>query len=91
MPHALKALEIIGGLQGEDGGSPASSFDSKGQTFASVYRLDDRAFYISGPTARFSGQFSEDSETLCGLWERSEDGQTWQPWMDITLTKSFER
>lgn len=91
MPHAVKALEVIGGLQGADGGSPATSFDSEGQTSASLYRLDDRAFHIFGPTARFSGQFSEDKANLSGLWERSEDGQTWQPWMDITLTRSSTR
>lgn len=86
-PHALKAMEIIGGPQDADGGSPVTGFDSEGQTFSSVYRLDGRAFHISGPTARFAGGFSEDGETLGGVWERSDDGSTWSPWMDITLAK----
>ena len=44
-------------------------------------------FQITGPTERFAGTFSKDGASLSGTWERSEDGRTWQPWMDITLQK----
>lgn len=85
-PHATKALEIIGPA-GPDGGFPTRGFDSDGQTFAFTYELDGRTFRNIGLNERFAGAFTEDGETLSGTWGRSEDRRSWQPWMDIKLTK----
>jgi uncharacterized protein DUF1579 len=38
-------------------------------------------------TTRFTGMFSADGNTIAGHWEQTHDGSTWEPWMDITLTK----
>jgi hypothetical protein len=37
---------------------------------------------------RFTGTFSDDGNTIDGHWEQLSDERAWQPWMDITLTKS---
>ena len=43
---------------------------------------------MSSPTDRFTGSFSEDGNTITGHWERLDEEETWQPWMEITLTKN---
>ena len=43
---------------------------------------------MRSPTDRFTGSFSDDGNTITGHWERIDDAKTWQPWMDITLTRS---
>jgi hypothetical protein len=37
---------------------------------------------------RFAGTFSDDGNTITGHWERLDDEKNWQPWMDVTLTRS---
>ena len=46
----------------------------------------------SAPTARVRSTLTiaEDRQTMHALWERSENGTTWQPWMDVTFTRSEE-
>jgi hypothetical protein len=36
---------------------------------------------------RFTGTFSLDRRVITGHWEALDDASTWQPWMDITLTR----
>jgi hypothetical protein len=36
---------------------------------------------------RFSGTFSADRRVITGRWEALDNDSTWQPWMDITLTR----
>ncbi len=31
-----------------------------------------------------------DGQTMTAFWERTEDGQTWQPWMDIRFTRAAD-
>lgn len=38
-------------------------------------------------TDRFTGRFSADGNTVTGHWEQLDDQKTWQPWMDVTLTR----
>jgi hypothetical protein len=37
-------------------------------------------------TERFRGTFSDDGERIEGRWERRDEG-SWQPWMEIALTR----
>lgn len=41
-------------------------------------------------TDRFTGRFSDDRDRISGFWERRAEGETWEPWMEITLTKGAE-
>jgi nitroimidazol reductase NimA-like FMN-containing flavoprotein (pyridoxamine 5'-phosphate oxidase superfamily) len=36
---------------------------------------------------RFMGTFTEDGNTIHGYWEQRRDADTWEPWMQITLTR----
>jgi hypothetical protein len=37
---------------------------------------------------RFAGRFSDDGNTITGHWEQLDDDKSWQPWMDVTLTRT---
>jgi hypothetical protein len=39
-------------------------------------------------TDRFTGTFSDDGNTIDGRWEQLDDQDRWQPWMQVTLTRS---
>jgi hypothetical protein len=39
---------------------------------------------------RFTGTFDHERGVISGHWEALHDDSTWQPWMEITLTRSGE-
>ena len=82
----LTALEVIG-YDAATGTYPMRSFDSTGSTGTHVATLRDGVWTFTGASERFTGTFSDDGGTITGLWERSDDGAAWEPWMDITLTR----
>jgi hypothetical protein len=66
---------------------------------------DDGTFHFAGgadvaraarpstaPTAqvRSTLTIAEDRRTMNALWERSAHGSSWQPWMDVTFTRTDE-
>ena len=36
---------------------------------------------------RFTGTFNDERNVITGRWDALGDDSTWQPWMDITLTR----
>jgi Protein of unknown function (DUF1579) len=36
---------------------------------------------------RFTGTFNDERNVITGHWDALDDDSTWQPWMDITLTR----
>ena len=81
---AFTGLEIIGA---EDGGYFLHHYDSNGTRIVSKGEMQGREWRIDSKTERFTGTISEDSQTITGAWERSTDGKSWEPWMDITLRR----
>lgn len=43
---------------------------------------------IQSKKDRFTGVFSESPDLITGKWEQLDDKGRWQPWMDVTLTKT---
>jgi hypothetical protein len=102
--HPVRAIEIIGEPDAVSGGFLARSFDSDGNAeLMRVTIDDDGVFHFTGgaevaaaaqlteaPTARVRSTLTiaEDGQSMTALWERSEDGTTWQRWMDISFTRS---
>lgn len=64
------------------------SFDNQGNAGLMHARLQDGTWIFEGPTMRFTGHFSDKGNILSGTWEQLANGQNWQPWMDITLTRA---
>jgi hypothetical protein len=100
--QSVRAIEIIGEPDDEDG-YLARSYDSDGNAEVMHLRIDDDGvFHFAGggeiapaaqpqdvPTARVRSTLAVagDRASMAARWERSEDGMTWQPWMDIAFTR----
>jgi predicted enzyme related to lactoylglutathione lyase len=103
----VRAIEIIGEPDPQSDAYLARSFDSEGNFEVMKLRIDeDGTFHFSGggdiaPAAqsgngrtvqvRSTLTVSQDRASMKALWERSEDGINWEPWMDMTFTRSDGR
>jgi hypothetical protein len=100
--HPVRAIEIIGEPDPVSGGVLARSFDSDGNAEVMLVMVDDGVFRFTGgaevasvaqptdaPTARVRSTLTiaEDGQSMNARWERSQDGTSWQPWMDISFTR----
>jgi len=99
----VRAIEIIGEPDGS-GGYLARSFDRAGDAELMHLTIDDDGvFHFAGggdvasaaqptgvPTAwvRSTLTIAPDRQSMTALWERSDDGTTWQPWMDIAFQQA---
>jgi Protein of unknown function (DUF1579) len=99
----VQAIEIIGEPDGA-GGFLARSFDNEGNAELMHLTIDDSgSFHFAGgpeiapaakpadsPTAhvRSTLTIAEDRRSMTASWERSEDGTSWQPWMEISFRRS---
>jgi Protein of unknown function (DUF1579) len=99
----VQAIEVIGEPASEGGGFLARSFDNQGNAEVMRVTVDDEGVFhfAGGPeiaaaaqpadatTARVRSTLSvaSDRRSMTALWERSEDGHSWEPWMNITFTR----
>jgi hypothetical protein len=99
----VRAIEVIGEPDAAGGGYLARSFDSEGDAELMRVTIDENGVlhFAGGPdiapaaqptaasTARVRSTLAlaEDRRTMTALWERSEDGINWLPWMDISFTR----
>jgi hypothetical protein len=98
----VRAIEVIGEPD-VAGGYLARSFDSEGNAELMHVTIDDNGvFHFAGgpdvaPAARPTDTVSahvrstltiaDDHRSMTALWERSEDGTHWHPWMNISFTR----
>jgi hypothetical protein len=91
-PDAPHDIAIIGVGAGA-GRYVQHYFDSRGvartyeMSFAGdVWTLERHA---SAPdfSQRFTGTFSDDRNVIAGLWERSDDGASWEPDFELTYAR----
>ena len=99
----VRAIEIIGEPDA-GGGYLARSFDSHGNAETMHLAIDDNGVFrftggsgiapaaqrANAPTAhvRSALTIAPDGQSMTARWERSDDGTTWLPWMDIILQRS---
>jgi hypothetical protein len=69
-------------LDEESGGLVQHYFDSRGVVRQYATSIEDGVWSLrkltSGFAQRFRGEFSADGSTIEGVWEKSDDGSTWQ-------------
>lgn len=88
----IQSIEIMG-YDPERGCYFAPFFDSTGGSGAEEIRLDGRTWTWRGANVmgvkehRCFATVSEDGNTIRARHEKSEDGERWQLWMDVTLSK----
>ena len=99
----VRAIEIIGEQASQDNTFLARSYDNEGNTEVMALTIDDEGvFHFSGgpeiapaaqpvnaSTARVRStlRIGPDGNSMTALWERSQDGTTWERWMDMTFTR----
>jgi hypothetical protein len=99
----VRAVEVIGERASEGGGFLARSYDNQGNVEVMRVAIDDvGVFHFRGgpdiaaaaqPAAATTAQVrstlsvAPDHQSMTAFWERSEDGHTWTPWMNIMFTR----
>lgn len=99
----VHAIEIIGEPDADGIGYLARSFDSDGHTEVMRVTIDPGGVFhfIGGPdvaqaaqptdgrTARVRSRLAvaHDRASMRAIWERSEDGTHWEPWMQIEFLR----
>lgn len=99
----VRAVEIIGEPSPDGDGYLARSFDHEGNAEVMHVTIDEQGvFHFAGgadiaPAAqpkatpmervRSTLTVADDRLSMKALWERSEDGIRWHPWMDMTFTR----
>jgi hypothetical protein len=100
--QTVRAIEIIGEPDPGTNGYLARSFDSDGGVDVMQLTIDDDGIFhffggpdiaqaaqpTDGSTARVRSTLTvaADRSSMRALWERSVDGDSWQPWMDIAFS-----
>jgi hypothetical protein len=98
----VRAVEVIG-EPATGGGFLARSYDNHGAAEVMRVVVDDEGVFrfqggpeiaaaaqpANAPTAqvRSTLRVAPDRQSMTALWERSEDGHTWTPWMNIMFTR----
>ena len=88
----VKSMEVLG-YDGDRGRYFAMFFDSTGGFGAEELTVDGNTWTWRGSNVmgvkghRCVSVLSEDGETLRARHEKSDDGESWQPWMDVTLRR----
>jgi hypothetical protein len=101
--QGVRAIEVIGEPASEGGGFLARSFDNQGIAEVMRVTVDDEGVFhfTGGPevagaaqpadamTARVRSTLAvaSDRRSMTALWERSEDGHSWEPWMNMMFTR----
>src|SRR5262245_42740563 len=83
---AVGGLEVIG-FDPSTGQFECWFFDSQGNTTRQTLSCRDTVWVWAGPHERCTGVFSDDGRTLTARHERSDDGLSWQPAMNVVLRK----
>jgi hypothetical protein len=99
----VRAIEVIGEPAPHVGGFLARSFDDRGNAEVMRVTVDDEGVFhfTGGPEIASAAQPADtttarvrstltvapDRRSMTALWERSEDGHSWEPWMNITFTQ----
>lgn len=82
----VEAIEVIG-YDAASRTYPTHAFDSQGAATTYHLRERDGTWTISGENERSTLVPAADGVTMRASWERSDDGRTWRPWMEIRLAR----
>lgn len=83
----VKGLEIIA-YDASSETYRTHAFDSQGTYGTYQATVHDGVWTFMGALERATVVLSDAGNTMTIQWERSTDGLSWLPWMDVTLTKA---
>jgi hypothetical protein len=85
----VRVIEFIGDAASPEGGPyPMRSFDNQGVYSEMTATVDDGVWTFAYDSARATVRLGADRMTMTAFWERSDDGQTWQPWMEMSFARA---
>jgi hypothetical protein len=88
MPDGETGGIEITGYDATTGTYPMHSYDNQGNMTVMHASVQGDTWMFVGESLRFTGGFQDGGRTFAGLWEqKAKVSKTWQPWMDMTLTK----
>jgi hypothetical protein len=85
----VEGAELIG-FDPARGSYVTQYFGSEGPTAYEANLVEDDGtlvWIMRSKTNRFSGTFNDERNLITGHWDALGGDSTWQPWMDITLTR----
>lgn len=82
----VKALEIIG-YEAASQRYSTRFFDNQGNTGTYQMSVRDGIWTLETKSERATVVFSGDGKAMTAHWERSDDGSSWVPWMDVNFTR----
>jgi hypothetical protein len=88
----VQGLEVIG-YEADRGAYRTQFFDSDGNSGSEQLTVQDRTWTWLGHQVmgsewhRCTSVVSDDGNTMRARHERSDDGESWTPWMDVTLRR----
>ena len=99
----VQAIELIGEYDPASDAFTARAYDNLGNITVMRARVDERGVWrftgggdvapVAQPGADAGGAvrstltISPDRSGMTARWERSDDGVSWQPWMDVSFTR----
>lgn len=84
----IQGIEIIG-YDEQSGTYPMYLFDEIGKaTVSQLSRRDDGTWSITAESQRTTIVFDDAGDAFSATWERKSDGSSWEPWMDVKLTRA---
>ena len=79
-------IEMIGEYDPLDESWKMRSFDNTGTYTTMKATLNDGYLKIIGDKMRARLSIAEDGSYMFANWEKSEDGQSWDPWMELKFS-----
>ncbi len=83
----VTVIEMIGEYDPIDESWQMRSFDNQGLYSLMKASLKEDYLQITGNNMRARLSKSEDAAVMFANWEKSEDGETWEPWMELKFTR----
>jgi hypothetical protein len=99
----VQALEVLGPYDPATDAFTARAYDNLGSVTVMQARVDEQGVWrftgggdvapVAQPAAGAGGAvrstltINADRSGMTARWERSDDGSSWQPWMDVTFTR----
>jgi hypothetical protein len=85
-----EVIEMIG-YDREAKNYPMRSFDNHGDFAVMHFSVDEKGVWtIKGDKVRSTLRISGEGDQMNALWERTDDGTSWIPWMKMTFKRIVE-
>ncbi|MEU7004294.1 DUF1579 family protein [Nonomuraea sp. NPDC046570] len=85
----VEVIEMIGPYDPATRTYPMRSFDNHGNFVTMHASVDDDGLWtFTSETERARLAIAEDGTTMTARWERTDNGSTWEHWMDMTFRRN---